>query len=182
MIQNFDFAVLQFLQNNFNSQFLDNLFLFITRLGNFSFIWIIIALILISIKKYRVIGITMLLALLFSQLIGNELLKNLIQRPRPYITYSQLETSLQAGGYSFPSGHTASSFAAVTVLLLRFKKYNIFFIILASLIAFSRLYLFVHYPTDILGGIVLGIICGLLAVVVIDLFIKKITFIYKRKK
>jgi undecaprenyl-diphosphatase len=115
----------------------------------------------------------MLLALLFAHVFGTVLLKNLFERTRPYLEHPHLETILQSGGYSFPSGHTSSSFAALTVLLLTFKKYKIWFILLACAIAFSRMYFFVHYPSDILGGIVVGVAMGFLAV--------KIIYIIKEK-
>ena len=70
--------------------------------------------------------------------------------------------------YSFPSGHTQASFAAATALFTGNKKAGICAYVLAALIAFSRLYLYVHFPTDVLAGVVIGICCGLLSAYVFD--------------
>jgi undecaprenyl-diphosphatase len=116
-------------------------------------------------KKTRYISFIVLGALLLNALLGEVVLKNLIQRARPFAGTTK-ESLLIAKplSYSFPSGHTASSFAAAGVLSCYFKKYAPVFFILASLIAFSRLYLYVHYPTDVLGGIILGLISSRIAI------------------
>ena len=84
-------------------------------------------------------------------------------RIRPYECYSCIDILINAPkDYSFPSGHTTISFAAAVPVFLRNKKWGIATLVMASLIAFSRLYLYVHYPSDILGGMVLGIIVGVI--------------------
>lgn len=131
---------------------------FITGLGDYGFIWIIIAVILIVQPKHRKCGVTMLLALLCGVIIGNGFLKNLIARPRPCWIDSSVSLLIKnPTDYSFPSGHTLASFEGAAVIFLYNKKAGVLAYILASLIAFSRLYLFVHYPTDVLAGMILGI-------------------------
>ena len=96
-------------------------------------------------------------------LCGNLLLKPLIGRIRPFNVQDAITLLIAAPlDYSFPSGHTMSSFAAAMVLLLTDRRMGIPAMLLAGLIAFSRMYLYVHYPTDILGGALLGILCGYL--------------------
>lgn len=131
----------------------------ITDLGNMAFVWIAIAIVLIISKKYRKIGFMVLAALLISTILGEGILKNLVRRPRPCFYIPQAELIIKKPtSYSFPSGHSMSSFAAAGVLSKYLRKYVVVFYGLASLIAFSRLYLYVHYPTDVIIGMILGII------------------------
>jgi len=160
-IQNFDNALLDFIQTNMRIGFLDIVMPYITSLGNGGFVWIVIGLVLVCLKKYRMIGFAVLFALVLCLLIGNLGLKPLIARLRPSDIYPDIALLIpRPHDYSFPSGHTMSSFAVATVLFLSFKRIGIFALLLAALIAFSRLYLYVHYPTDILGGIVIGVGIG----------------------
>lgn len=139
---------------------------FITTLGNGGIIWILLAILLILIKKTRKIGATVMLALLFSLLVNNGILKNLVARIRPYEVIDGLNLLVKkAVDYSFPSGHSGASFAAATVIgCFLPKKYGIPAVVLAGLIAFSRLYVGIHYPTDVLFGVLDGILLGGLAV------------------
>lgn len=162
-IQKFDFQVLEFIQNHFHSMGLDKFFSFITFLGDKGLIWIIISLFLLSSKKYRKIGVMAISALILATLLGQGLMKHLVQRSRPFIDYPALKSIISApSGYSFPSGHTTSSFAVAAVLAKKIKKYQIVFWILAFSISFSRLYLLVHYPSDVIVGAILGLLCSLI--------------------
>ena len=162
-IHTFDGTLLYFIQNNMRSDIMDLLMPYISYAGSGGFIWIVTALILICLKKYRTVGITVIVALLLCLLIGNTILKPLVARPRPYDVYNMAILIPQLTDYSFPSGHTTSSFAAATVIFCRYRLLGCLALILGSAIAFSRLYLFVHYPTDIVGGIVIGTAIGLTA-------------------
>lgn len=164
-IQNIDRIILQYIQNNFHSPAMDNVMVIFTHLGEQGLVWIAIALLLMIRKKTRYVSFIVLGALLLNALLGEVILKNVIQRARPFAGMTK-ESLLIAKplSYSFPSGHTASSFAAAGVLSNYYKKYAPVFFILASLIAFSRLYLYVHYPTDVLGGIILGLISSRIAI------------------
>ena len=161
MIQKIDIAILEFINNNVQNPILDKIMPSITSLGDSGMIWIIISLILMISKKYRKVGVLSLLALTLSTIIGEGILKNIVQRPRPFYELTNIQLLIEKPpSYSFPSGHTGSSFAVAGVIGILIKKYKIPVMILAGLMAFSRMYLFVHYPTDILGGIVLGLSCS----------------------
>ena len=107
----------------------------------------------------------MLLGLLLNAILGEVIIKNIVQRPRVFNTYPDISIIINPpDSYSFPSGHTASSFTAAMLIGYYLKKWRYGAYILASLIAFSRLYLFVHYPTDIICGILLGTISALITI------------------
>ena len=141
------------------------LFIFITKLGNSGLIWIVLGLALLCFRKTRKCGIAILLALLAELAICNGILKNLIARPRPYTLYPDITLYVpRLNSYSFPSGHAASSFAAAVTLFQFYKKSGIAAITLATLIAFSRVYLFMHWPSDVLAGALLGTVVALCTV------------------
>lgn len=146
-----------------HTSWLTPIMIVVSTLGNAGLIWILTGLILLIPKNTRQCGVTMLLAMAFSFLLGNVILKNLIARDRPFILDETVELLIaRPGEYSFPSGHTLNGFTAATVIFLYFKKPGIGALLFAGLIAFSRMYLFVHFPTDILGGMVLGVIDAVL--------------------
>ena len=134
----------------------------ITRLGDAGIIWIILTVLLLIIPKTRKTGVIMMAALLVDVLLCNVLRKNLVARTRPFDVNTAVQLLVaKPRDYSFPSGHTAASFASVTALYLAGeKKMWKAALVLAVLIALSRLYLYVHYPTDVLGGIMLGCLAG----------------------
>lgn len=140
----------------------DMIFPLITRLGNVGLVWILLAVVLLLKPKTRKSGVILLMALCVDAVLCNAILKNLIGRIRP----CDINTSIQLliarpHDFSFPSGHTAASFAAVAALgLSGEKKLWKLSLVLAILIAFSRLYLYVHYPSDILGGMLVGLVTG----------------------
>ena len=161
LIQRLDSSILLYIKENMNGAIMNKVMVVITSLGDNGAIWIIIAIILMINKKYRKIGFMALLALLLSTILGEGILKNVVQRIRPSVDIPVVDLLIAKPlSYSFPSGHTTSSFAVAGVLAKYFKKYVLGIFSLASLIAFSRLYLYVHYPTDVLAGIVLGLICS----------------------
>ncbi len=141
---------------------LDAFFSAVTHLGDGGIIWIVLALSLLCIRKTRPLGLCMALALIFDLLLCNLCLKPLIDRPRPFALREIALLISAPHDASFPSGHTAASFAAAGVLALRRSKLAAPALVLATIIAFSRLYLYVHFPTDVLGGIVVGLLCAVL--------------------
>lgn len=156
---NIDWAILNGIQNYLKCGFLDFLMPKITMLGDGGFIWIAAALILLCTKNYKKHGIILLTALLIGSILCNVILKNAVGRLRPF----QINTDMQLiihppGGFSFPSGHTMASVIAATVLNKANRKFGYFAIPLAALIAFSRLYLYVHFPSDVAFSVVTGII------------------------
>jgi undecaprenyl-diphosphatase len=181
LIQGIDNSILNFIRDNMHGKIMDNIMVLITSLGNSGLIWIIIALALIVNKKYRNVGYMALVALLLSSFAGDIVLKNIVHRLRP-------STNLSAGmllidkplSYSFPSGHAMSSFAVAGVLATQIKKYSVWVIGLAALIAFSRLYLYVHYPSDVLAGMLLGFACSYITVFLYNKYFYK--YLEKNKK
>ena len=129
---------------------------FITFLGDKGVFWAGCALMLCCFKKTRATGVLMLTALAATYLIGTLGLKNLFARARPCAVFPQKTFLFCPNGPSFPSGHAFSSFAAAGVLFFRREKGAVFALVLAFLIAFSRVYLYVHFPTDVLTGGVMG--------------------------
>ncbi|MGM9627881.1 MAG: phosphatase PAP2 family protein [Faecousia sp.] len=164
----FDLPILEWIQAHLQCGFLDFLMPIITLFGDGGVFWIAVAVLLLIFPKTRKTGLGMAFALIMGLLVCNITLKPLVQRPRPYdfqydnygIYINLLVERLH--DYSFPSGHTIASFEAATVLLKNSKKMGIPAMILAVLIAMSRLYLYVHYPTDVLFSVILGTLFGLL--------------------
>lgn len=153
----FEIEILKSIQAFLGCGFLDFIMPVISALGNGGILWILTAGILICTKKYRKSGILILLCMLLGLLIGNLALKPLIARPRPCWIDTEFPLLIDnPSDFSHPSGHTLSSFIAAFVLLKTDRRLGIPAISAAVLIAFSRLYLFVHFPTDILGGILLA--------------------------
>ena len=149
---------------------LDKTLAFITSLGNAGIIWIVLAVVLLILPKTRKAGIIVAAALLMDLILCNLILKNLVARVRPYDVNTAIAILIKKPlDFSFPSGHTAASFAAMTALFLaKMKKAWIAALILAVLIAFSRLYFYVHYPTDVLGGAVVGILSGIIGYAIVE--------------
>lgn len=160
---------LDFLQT-IHTPLLDKILAFITSLGNVGIIWIVLAVALLILPKTRKTGIIVAAALLMDLILCNLILKNLVARVRPYDVNTAIAILIKKPlDFSFPSGHTAASFAAMTALFLaKMKKAWIAALILAVLIAFSRLYFYVHYPTDVLGGAVVGILSGIIGYAIVE--------------
>ncbi len=159
-IQNFDTKLLFCIQNSLHNSLMDKLMMFFTFLGDGSLIWIVICIVSICTKKYRRAGLMGICALILSTLISEYIVKLIVQRPRPFEIYTYTLLIPAPGGYSFPSSHTAESFAAAGILFKSVKNYGFLFVILALLISFSRLYLFVHFPSDVLAGAIIGMACS----------------------
>ena len=154
----------------FECPFMDFIIPKITSLGNGGFIWILSAVILLFSKKYRKGGIAMLIALAVGAILGSFILKPLVARPRPFHAMGELPLLIKIPtDFSFPSGHTMSSFSAAFILNHINRKFGYFAIPLAILIAFSRLYLYVHFPSDVLAGLVLGILISYLTVKILKI-------------
>lgn len=182
MINYIDFSILDFIQNNIRSPFLDTAMRTVTHLGDYGFIWIVVAILCMCIKKYRKDGFAITFALFLCLFLCNMVLKESVERLRPF----QINTAFTLiipppAGYSFPSGHTCSSFAAAaTLFMTASKKISIPALVLAVLISFSRLYLYVHFPTDVISGALLGLICAFLAVKLIDFICKNMNIRYSK--
>lgn len=159
----------------------------ITTLGNAGWFWIALAVVILAFLpvKYKKIGLTMAIALILSLIFCNGIMKHLWARPRAFWVPGQnfvVDTQFEnlygifntIHDYSFPSGHSSASFAAATSIFMWHKKEGTAALILAALIAFSRLYLTVHYPTDVLVGSITGAIYGIAAYYIVKQLLKKV--------
>ena len=173
-----EFQILDALQK-IHTPVLDGVMCLITSLGNAGIIWILLTIALLINPKIRRTkdgtacrlfgesgrrsGCILLAALILDLILCNGILKNLFHRVRPYDIRTSIELLVKRPlDYSFPSGHTAASFASAVVLFRTLpKKYGIPLLILAFLIGFSRMYVGVHYPSDVLGGLLVGSLTGL---------------------
>ena len=159
-IYRFDYSILNYINENMHTPFFDKFFAIITHLADAGWFWIALAVVLLCFKRTRKTGLVMGGALVLGLIFGNGILKPLINRIRPYA--------------SFPSGHTLASFEGAFGIFLCNKKWGIPALVLALLIAFSRLYFFIHYPTDVFGGLVLGIGFAVVSFCVMNVLWKKI--------
>ena len=169
----FEVSILLWIQENLRGA-LDGFWIFITHLGDSGYLWIAIGVALLLFKKTRPVGISVLLALVINVFMTNIGLKNIIARTRPFNVNPELVTLIKhPSSYSFPSGHTSGSLTAAFVLYhLMPKKIGVPAVVLATMIGFSRMYVGVHYPTDVLGGIMVAVIASTLGIMIVQ-FVKE---------
>lgn len=192
-INNFDIGILEFIYENLRTPFFDVLFKIVTHFGD-AMVFIIGALILVCFKKTRKAGMMFSVALVLGLLVCNCGLKPLVARIRPYEFVGKVPgvdidilISKIPSDFSFPSGHTIAWFEAATVAMLIDKKWGIPAVIMALTVSFSRLYIFVHYPTDVFCSVVLGIGFGILGYFIVKKYYdtvseKAVAFFKNRKK
>ena len=190
----FDFSILQFYFNLHEGplgKILDIFFMIYTHLGDDGILFIVLGLLMLFFKKTRKVGAGMLFGIAIGAIITNVTIKPLIERPRPFELYEYLTTNPDIAIFrdwwvelgevhassmrSFPSGHTTSAVAAlVPVFLFCDKKKSWLALVAAVLMGASRNYVMVHYPSDVLGGIIVGLIAGVLAFVIVNAIMKKL--------
>jgi membrane-associated phospholipid phosphatase len=165
-VQNLDGEILLQIQQHLRTDMLTPFMKIVTFLGNGGWFWILCAVVLLAVPKTRKTGYAAVLSLIFGVIVTNLLLKNIVARPRPFAEIEALIPLIaKPTDFSFPSGHTTASFAVALVMLRMLpKKIGIPAVVLAALVAFSRLYLGVHYPTDVLAGFVVALVGSSLAV------------------
>lgn len=148
---------------NIHNPVLDKIMVAVSALGNAGIFWILVGLFLLIPMRYRRGGLQMLMAMALAFIVGNLILKNAIARERPcWIDPSVPLLAASPADYSFPSGHSMNGFAGSVSLLCIDRRLGVPAVVLAAVIAFSRLYLFVHFPTDVLAGTAIGIAAALL--------------------
>lgn len=167
-LNQFEIGVLDFIRNTFSCKFLDYFFVGITTLSNKGIFWIILAVALLCFKKTRKTGICLAVVLLIGEIVGNQILKRIFERPRPYTVNPDVTLIVdKLSSFSFPSGHSRCAVECAVVIFANNKKWGIAAIVVAVLTCLSRMYLYVHYPTDVLAGAVLGVIDGMLAMLIV---------------
>lgn len=165
-----DREILLFIQEHIRNPVLSFTLVPLTILGNSGVLLILTGIILSSIKRTRRFGFVFLTALLINFIINDVTIKNMVRRVRPFKSIPELKILVNAPiTYSFPSGHTSSVFAVATALLYCSKKYVPYALAVAFLMGFSRVYVGVHYPSDVLVGAVIGVLSGIISI-----------YIYKR--
>jgi membrane-associated phospholipid phosphatase len=166
-----DQNILLFIQEYIRHDWMDWFWKGITHLGDAGIFWILLTIVLLIPKKTRKAGLASALALIIGTLITNVAIKNMVARIRPYEVIQELELMIEKQkDFSFPSGHTCAIYKCKEVFP---KKWRIAAMVLATLIALSRLYVGVHYPTDVLGGLIVGLFSGWAGWKIEELIMKK---------
>ena len=206
---NIDWAIYQFIDKIFNvgnNPVADGIWTFITHLGDDGIFWIALGICLLIPKKTRKWGVCLFAGLAISTVLNNLILKELIERPRPFWAPGTTQPSGEAwkgvfqwpdgmdyvfpdlikpsNSWSFPSGHSATSIGSGFAFMLGCskKRYGVPVFILSLLIAFSRIYVRIHYPTDVIVGAIIGLLCGLIAYLLVEkLLIPKIVPVIEKK-
>lgn len=164
-ITKIDLSILNFIQDTLKSGFMDKMMTSITALGNMGIFWLLLIIVFLSSKEYKKLAKIMIVSLIINTVLVNIIIKPIVGRVRPFELVDGIKLLvLKPTDPSFPSGHSAISFCMMTVIVLfsKSKSLNIMAIVLAFLIAFSRLYLYVHYPTDVIVGALLGVLTAVL--------------------
>ena len=156
-----DVAIIKYVQNHFHNRFTDLFFPFLSRIGNAGAVWFVFAFYLAFHRQTRHFAFVLFFSLALAHIIS-QILKPIIGRPRPFVAHPGAPLLIRTpGGSSCPSGHSASSFAAATVLCIFDRRIGLAVYSLALLIAFSRIFVFVHYPSDTFLGALLGVLSAM---------------------
>ena len=156
---------------------LNRIMIFFSMLGTKGFVWILVSIPYFINRKTTYIGVNMLIAVSLTVILGEGIIKHLVCRMRPCHKLENEDLIVRRPSfYSFPSGHTASSFAIATMAIIRCPMpIWIGILVIAVFISFSRIYLRVHYLTDVICGLALGVICGVSSVFIMDYLILSLT-------
>ncbi len=166
-ITNFDFSILYFIQENWRTDWLDLICAFLSWAFELGVPWLVLGAVLFCFKKTRAAGAILVCAVVLTFFFNELAIKNAINRERPCTIDPTIELIVKKPtSYSFPSGHTASCFAAAGTLLFTYKRLGIPLIIFSAFMGFSRMYLFVHFPTDVLAGAALGLLLAWVTVLI----------------
>ena len=157
-IEKYDIKAAKYINSLYHSKALDNFMKFFTYLGNLGLLWVGISIVFMLSHESRKKGIVLIL--------GEGIIKHIVKRKRPFTNMNLCDQLIigTPSTFSFPSGHTASSFAASAVFLAINSRISIIILIISTCIALSRIYLKVHYVSDVIGGAILGLLCGSITV------------------
>ena len=159
-----EFYILNYIQNNYRNDFLDKLMPFISTITQVGAVWVVFMIITFFIPKHRRLGFMMLCNFALSLLICTVILKPIVSRIRPYELNSYISLIVRPEiDPSFPSGHSFFAFSCATTCFIYNKKLGLLMYALAFLVAASRLYLYVHFPTDVFFGIVFGTVTAIVS-------------------
>lgn len=157
----FEFQILNYIQEHFRSGFMDALMSVVSVMGKLSWIWVVLAVVLMIIKKTRKCGITLAIDLVFNLVAANLIIKPIVSRIRPCVLNRTVQLLSEIPfDASFPSGHSLFAFGAATIIFIYHKGWGLVAYLFAIIMGFSRMYLYMHFPTDVLVGGILGIIFG----------------------
>lgn len=166
-ITNLDFNVLYWIQENLRTDLLDSICAFLSWAFQLGIPWLILGAVLFCFKKTRVAGVVLVSAVVLTFFFNELAIKNAVNRERPCTIDPTIPLAIEKpSSYSFPSGHTASCFAAAGALLFTYKKIGIPIVAFAVIMGFSRMYLFVHFPTDVIAGAALGLLMAWVTVLI----------------
>ena len=173
-MNSFEIEILNSIREIFSCPLLDSVMKTVSFFGNGGWFWIALGLTLTCFKKTRKMGITLCVALLINLIICNLTLKPLVARVRPFNFAEGVELIIsKPTGFSFPSGHTSASFTGAASVFAYNKKIGALALAFALLIGFSRMYLYVHYPTDVLAGALVGVVSALSSFYIVKLVSRK---------
>ena len=165
-----DLSILDFIRNTLSSPVADIIMKCLTYSIEYGAMAILVFIVMMFVKKMRKTGFAVMGATLSVLLFGELILKHIVCRPRPFVVNSAIDIIIKApSGFSFPSSHTATCFAMATAIYLFHKRLGIIAYVYAALVAFSRMYLYVHYPSDVFCGVIIGICCGIGATALLKL-------------
>lgn len=161
-IQELDMNIVSYIHENWHNIVTDRFFTFITYISDGGIVWLTAAFIMLFFRKWRPVGVIMLLSLGISAVLTSFVIKYIVCRPRPFNVDPMLKLIIDvpSGLYSFPSGHSTASGAGAAAIALKSRRLGIPAIIVALLVGFSRVFMAVHYPTDVLCGLILGAACS----------------------
>ncbi len=167
-----DFKILEFIRLHFKCKFMDFIMKNISTFFNYSIVWMVLGVVLISLKSTRAVGYEIFVALTLELLICNIFVKRISKRARPFTKNDEVNLLINPPkDYSFPSGHTLCAFMCATIIAAHIFWVGVILFVVAVLVAFSRMYLYVHYPSDVFVGALMGIFIALISNQLVELLI-----------
>lgn len=172
-IARIDLKIIEFILRHMKNKIADKFMVAMSSSGNAGIIWIVMAFSMMLYEEHRLTGLMVILSIIMSAIVVEVIIKPIFKRNRPFTKLTHIDVDIaKPSSYSFPSGHSSSSFAAAFTIAAMSDDVNLKIIAfsIAGIIAFSRSYLAVHYPSDVIIGSILGtliskFICGIYLVV-----------------